>query len=778
MGVNGKNKVSLSRRLFLYLIGVTLLAVFTLGFFWLEEKIVRYKKDVEILRQTYSEKKKDEIQTRILKIKENMLWIQHSMKKPIAYTLSKQVEAINLPEDDTLTPATIRQLIDSISESRVPVTLFDNNGRILFDYTPFYHDGSEPNSPIEERVFDILKKSDRNKEKATIFGFDSNGDSVIVGAGYIDKASFPGVWLASVVDSSHINNILDIYLLDSISKLRFEENEYIFVNDMDGRALVTHGRYNNPPMNILSNSDTAWVTIYNVEKSSEMHPEGVFYKYTWPLLVRPGSSGKTSYFSYIPGWDWVIGMGFYEDDVIKDIASRKRDLLTELQKTIIHIVIFVLFATLICFILVRYFSFQFNKNLLLFTDFFDRAGKDNIMINSSQVSYREFGFMADMANKMVEEKMQIEDALKESEMHYRYLFERNPVPLLIYEVGKLKILSVNDAFTMHYGYTLSEALTMTLEDLCPENERERVKHQISNLAGQASVNEWHNVKKDGTIITVEITSHGFIHEGHTSRIVVINDITSRKRIEAEIRNVNSNLELKVDERTALLESANKELEAFSYSVSHDLRAPLRHINGFLELLNKNLKSSVDEKGRHYLQSISKAATHMGLLIDSLLNFSRTGRMEMILETIDMNQVLQEALSILEQEVEGREIEWHISSLPDAFADYAMIRQVWVNLLGNAIKYTRKQTRAVIEVGSFIEDNECIYFVHDNGTGFDMNYSQKLFGVFQRLHTNDEFEGTGIGLANVRQVIKRHKGRTWAQGEVDRGATFYFSIPLS
>lgn len=250
----------------------------------------------------------------------------------------------------------------------------------------------------------------------------------------------------------------------------------------------------------------------------------------------------------------------------------------------------------------------------------------------------------------------------------------------------------------------------------------------------------------------------------------------RDQAEEEVRILNTVLEKKVDERTAQLEAANKELEAFSYSVSHDLRAPLRHVNGYVELLSKRCYQQIDDKGKHYIDTILESSNQMNRLIDDLLQFSRTGRMEMKLDNVDMNRAIKDSLAILEQEIKGRNIEWKISSLPNVHADYTLIRQVWVNLIGNAIKYSRKRDLAIIEIGEIPEADENIFYVRDNGAGFDMNYAHKLFGVFQRLHTSEEFEGTGIGLANIRQIIKRHKGRTWAEGEIDKGATFYFSLP--
>jgi len=447
-----------------------------------------------------------------------------------------------------------------------------------------------------------------------------------------------------------------------------------------------------------------------------------------------------------------------------------------LQKTLFNIFLFLLISTLLCYLFVLLFSRQLGKNFDLFKSFFERAATENLMIDKSKVTYKEFMFMAEAANVMVDERKQIETALKESESHYKYLFEQNPVPLLIYKSEDLKILSVNDAFTKHYGYSKEEAMNMSLNDLFPADEKISVQEINASLTGSEHGKEWSQIKKDGTKITVEVDSHGFMHEGHSARIAVINDITARKKAEDEIRHLNTNLEMKVEERTSLLETANKELESFSYSISHDLRAPLRHISGFIELLTKRSYDVLDPRGRHYVESILKASKHMGLLIDDLLNFSRTGRLEMRLDIVDMNRALTEAVSELDPETAGRTIEWKIVQLPNVYADSAMIRQVWINLLSNAIKYTRKRDNTIIEVGTYEDNGESIFFVRDNGAGFDMNYSQKLFGVFQRLHNRDEFEGTGIGLANVHQVIKRHKGRTWAQGEVDKGATFYFSLP--
>jgi signal transduction histidine kinase len=239
------------------------------------------------------------------------------------------------------------------------------------------------------------------------------------------------------------------------------------------------------------------------------------------------------------------------------------------------------------------------------------------------------------------------------------------------------------------------------------------------------------------------------------------------------------LERRVSERTEDLAAANSELEAFSYSVSHDLRAPLRHIAGFAALLEKHAAAGLDEQGRRYLTTISSAAAQMGRLVDDLLQFSRMGRTDMHRGTVNLTATVQEAIAEVAAEAPDRKVEWTIRPLPDVIGDPAMLRLAVANLVQNAHKYTRHRDVARIEIGEAPpHDGEHVIYVKDNGAGFDMAYADKLFGVFQRLHRSEEFEGTGIGLANVRRIIHRHGGRTWAEGTVDRGATFYFSIPAN
>lgn len=295
-------------------------------------------------------------------------------------------------------------------------------------------------------------------------------------------------------------------------------------------------------------------------------------------------------------------------------------------------------------------------------------------------------------------------------------------------------------------------------------------------------NEGWRVRKDGSRFwgSVVITAIRNEQEKLAGFVKIARDLTERKKNDEKIRMLNEELKLRAD----LQEAANKELEAFSYSVSHDLRAPLRHIHGFVEMLQKSPALQSDEKSKRHMNVIARAARDMGLLIDDLLAFSRTGRAEMHPVKIDFRDMIDQIILELEMETAGRKVTWDIRLLSMVMGDPTLLRLVWVNLIANALKYSRPRAETKIEIGSIEnspenkEGRDAVFYIRDNGVGFDMQYTSKLFGVFQRLHRSEDFEGTGIGLANVQRIISRHGGRVWAESKVDAGATFYFSLPIN
>jgi PAS domain S-box-containing protein len=355
---------------------------------------------------------------------------------------------------------------------------------------------------------------------------------------------------------------------------------------------------------------------------------------------------------------------------------------------------------------------------------------------------------------------------------------REPIAMLD---ADLRTLLVNAAFAELYGYDADEDAHVPLADIGHGAWRDTALLQRLSDVVARDRELWDYELTQRTVDGIDrfvVINAQRVEQPDSDRpalLLTVSDITARALVEQKVSELNRQLEGKVEQ----VSDVNRELEAFSYSVSHDLRAPLRHIAGFASKLEATLGDRADERTRHYIDVISSSSRRMAQLIDDLLVFSRLGRGALRLQPVDMQSLVDEARALAETDTQGRRLDWTIAPLPIVVGDENMLRTVWQNLLGNAVKYTGNREVARIEVGmNRTATGDYEFFVRDNGAGFDMQYAGKLFGVFQRLHRASEFPGNGIGLANVRRIIARHGGRTWAEGEIDRGATFHFSLPAS
>jgi PAS domain S-box-containing protein len=392
----------------------------------------------------------------------------------------------------------------------------------------------------------------------------------------------------------------------------------------------------------------------------------------------------------------------------------------------------------------------------------------------------EFDWVLDGFNRMQNNLASSMNALRESEMRFRALFEQAAVGVAQVEIGSGKILRVNQKFCDIVGYTQDEIRQINFQSIthpdCHQGDLAKMTLLKAGTIREYSMEE-RFYRKDGSLICVNVTVSPMWQPGEEplNFIAVIEDISARKKVEMEIQRLNAELEQRVIDRTAQLEALNRELEAFSYSVSHDLRTPLRSIDGFSQALVEDYGERLDEVGHDYLSRVRRAAQRMGLLIDDLLRLARITRTDMVQTRIDLSALAKEVSGDLCEHKGYNAASLSVQTGMAAYGDPSLLRIVLENLLDNAWKYSSKMSEPKITLGCLAQAGQAVYFVRDNGAGFDMAYVNKLFGAFQRLHRDQDFSGTGVGLATVKRIIHRHSGKVWAEGLLGEGAVFYFTL---
>ncbi len=478
--------------------------------------------------------------------------------------------------------------------------------------------------------------------------------------------------------------------------------------------------------------------------------------------------------------------------------------------SLIIVILFVFTATTSSLIIAKSISKPLNE----LTKGMEIIGKGDLDHKVEIKTKDELGELAVAFNHMTERRQLTEETLRQSEARYHDLYTSAPVAYFSISTDGL-IKSANKATEDFTGYQVEELLRMKAFDLYAEESEEKAKvlferfirgisweneemvyerkdgKKIHGLLSVSPIKEENGLILESRSVVVDITERKQVaeelekHRNHLEEMIGIRTAELDKRI-SETEQLNSAMvnlmeDLRVsndslETRTQQLSEANKELDAFSYSVSHDLRAPLRAVAGFSQMLVEDYGDKLDEEGQHQLDVIQNSAQQMGQLIDDLLAFSRLGRRELRMSDINVRAIAEEVIKQFQIFEPERTMRLKVDALPPALGDQSMIREVLMNLLSNALKYSAIRETAVIEISGKTDGNESIYSVRDNGVGFDMKYAGKLFQVFQRLHSTEEFEGTGIGLALVQRIIHRHGGRVWAEGQVNQGATFYFSLP--
>lgn len=572
---------------------------------------------------------------------------------------------------------------------------------------------------------------------------------------------------------------VEMRVRDAIIETRIGKTGYVYVlggkGEERGHYIVSQrGERDGEDIWETVDSDGIKIVQEIVHKAIALKPGDLAtIRYRWQNPGEPRPRWKVAQLAYFAPWDWVIGTSVYEDE----LQSYQLPLAQGRERMVRIMAVSGLVIALIVALLGMRIAWSLVMPIRQMTRLVEAVAAGDLKQSIAIDSQDEMGKLASAFERMTRRLAENVDALQQSQELYSQIFRLSPGVITISRVSDGRYIEINEGFERSMGYARDEVINHTSTELgiwLDRRDRERLMDRMQER-GEVRNYELCFRRKDGSVAAALLAANFIELYGESHLLCVITDISDRKQAEAEIRKLNEELERRVIDRTAQLSASNQELESFAYSVSHDLRAPLRSIDGFSHALLEDCGEVIGEYGRELLGRIRAAVRRMSELIDALLSLSRVTRNEMKREELNLSEMVRAILKELHEAQPHRHVEGVVADRVMAQADPYLMRVALENLIGNAWKFTSGHDQARIEFGCFEEAGQRVYFVRDDGAGFDMAFAEKLFRAFHRLHPTAEFEGTGIGLATVARVIARHGGRLWVEAAVEQGAVFFFTL---
>lgn len=602
-------------------------------------------------------------------------------------------------------------------------------------------------------------------------------------------------------NSNNTEKFLQEYCLDSLSRIRYAVDEYVFINTFDGNALISNGKINNPPVNIFNAGDTSWIRIFRAEQLAKTKPGGLFYNYSFRKISSSKYSMKTSYISYFPEWDWIIGTGYYEDDINPLIQLKREELIRNMRNSLIKVAPLLLITIIFSFGIVLLFSRRMAKNVEIFKDFFAKAASDKISIDKSKVSYKEFDILAETANQMVEESIKAEVErqkteriieVREQQLSLIYSNVLDAIYYLAVEPGeRFRFLSVNHTFLTLTGHTENQILNKYVDEILQEPSLSGRLEKYRKAIEEKRTVQWEEIsffpsgEKNGMVsITPLFDSNGKC----INMVGTVHDITARKRAEEELKLHRDHLEELVIQRTVELEiekenaqSADRLKSAFLATMSHELRTPLNSIIGFTGILMQERPGPLNDEQKKQLGMAQNSARHLLSLINDVLDISKieAGQLKMNFQFFNLHDIINKVVDTNKPFADKKKLKILVSvdeNLKDIRSDNLRVQQILLNLVNNAIKFTET---GIINISCCTAGEFVIIKITDTGIGIEKEKIEQLFKPFMQIDTGltRKHEGTGLGLSICRKLTEMLNGKIEVESIYGSGSTFTITLPI-